>query len=1000
MSNTVASPTPSLTPPPAPKVVPVKAEGDSKGLLARVAEAVKSQAEPVASAPRRVATTGTQAQLPTPAPRLAGSAARAATPARPSSNSTWAFAGPTPVAEAEAGDEEFSAAAETVSENFSVFDNPGNPQDGDDKIAQGDFEDIAAGDYDQAEVRERLAAQGLNAEEVDAAVAEIESAAEFFAESDVYRNALGGERVSSEEAARAQELEVSVPEGPVENPQQAIAVLTGYLPIADTAADGGEPDQQVSRDDLQALLDDPNTPESVRSAASYLLADENEVIFNAIDGAGDGGNANGILNLGNLQAAGQEFENFGESPEGPVDTTAEAAEVLLDYDYLADAASGNGHGASDGLISYGDLEKLAESTSVPIQVREAAQHMLGLYEQDSEDLVPFEDFYSSNLSVPALRAFSEAPPALQQALIGHSSESGNLIEWQDGQPVWGDSGQPVSHEEYAALTQQLAAQVENPEAPALIDPLLEINLREIQDHHQDQLNDVQGDLNDAQAAFQEEDALYARFIAENGPLLSDEQRQQLDAEHQARLDELQRPLEEHAQEFVELAQDPNFQTTFATMSTDEQEEFFESLANQVGNTEAGKSFAEQFFTELAEMSEGTDPSELSVYTQVASRFVSDIENFQTFQEAVGVMGARFILNGGDTDVAVGATSAVVGPQAAEALADTAEQLETAAASGNPEIYAQARLEAAEELSARAQREFPGAAGFVTAAAFALDVATIADQGFSSLQDPAFALQVGGDAAETATIVINAIGVGKGALNTLNRVSGGVGVILGGIDVFQGLANGNYTQAASGALSVAGSALLIAGVGGPAAPLLLAGALVVGFWPALFATDPYDEYVHDRFQDAGLPQDLEHFHDFPEEFRNEIGELAEQLGLPAPQVAFLALSAVSTAYGRPGSAEEVRTALEQALGDPNFGNFGFLSDDDHEALFDLTEQTDLEVPEVRSVIGYIAQEDYMAYLLAHPDSTVSLAEYVDQNIDELAAQVPGAVDAARAAGVID
>lgn len=256
----------------APAPTPAPPDGKSQQQLTRLAERlqaalVQEQVESPASLRRSPPSSApplatASLPLPTPAPRLAGSP-RTAPLSRPAGNSTWSFAlSATPAEEtalaslsnedlsSEPEASEFTAATETVNQHFSVFDQP-HGGELDQQISDEDFRAVADGNYDEQAVRADLAAQGLNPEQVDAAIADIEQAAEFFAESETYQNGLASQdgnadRVTPEDVAgqladsRAYDAAVAehgqVDE--IDNPQQAIEVLTDFLPYADTAAHG------------------------------------------------------------------------------------------------------------------------------------------------------------------------------------------------------------------------------------------------------------------------------------------------------------------------------------------------------------------------------------------------------------------------------------------------------------------------------------------------------------------------------------------------------------------------------------------------------------------------------------------------------------------------------------------------------------------------------------------------------------------------------------------
>src|SRR5690606_7005516 len=78
---------------------------------------------------------------------------------------------------------------------------------------------------------------------------------------------------------------------------QALRILDRRFDAFDTAAEGGEPDGRVSREDLQAVADHGTDPELVR-AAEYLLS--HPELRDALDVAGEGGDHDGLISRKDL----------------------------------------------------------------------------------------------------------------------------------------------------------------------------------------------------------------------------------------------------------------------------------------------------------------------------------------------------------------------------------------------------------------------------------------------------------------------------------------------------------------------------------------------------------------------------------------------------------------------------------------------------------------------------------------------------------------------------
>lgn len=1035
---------PTLKPEPAAKKADPAAEklgGQMLEAVQRTLQEVEAEAKPTAAA--KPAPAATQVQVTA---RLEESRPRLNTVARPGGSSTWALAGKTQPAsaaqslaaqeaqaqpaeapaaqaaqapEAEVPDEaaaeatEFSENTQVVQENLSVFDNPDNPSDGDQKISEDDFRDVAEGNYDQAAVRADLEARGLSAEEIDQTLADIEAAAQYFVDSDTHRNALDAAdgsrdgRVTAEGAAeqvvRNQAYDEAVTRyadvTDVDNPQQAIAILSDFRNLADTANGGGEVDQEIGRGDLQAILDDPNAPASLKAAATYLLADENEVLFNAVDGSGSEGKANGKLTFYNLDEAGANFANFDEG-RPPVENTGDAAQVLEDYAYLADAASGGGSGASDGVISYDDLENLANSETVPESVRQAAQLFLDQFENSPEKLGPFQQAGSPYFSLDSIKAFNAAPPELREALIAHGStfEDG-YIRFENGQPVWADNGQPLTAEQYTALQTQWNQQLEEIEGPQLLGPDFQFDSMEVQEHYQNSYAAVSGTLAEQSAAIDAEADYFARYMAEFGGTLTDEQRKTITREHEQRLAELEQALEAPAAEFVALAEDPLFQAAFAGFSDEDKQDFFITVADSVGNTEAGQAFANNLLTELEELSDNPNATGTSTFSQEASELVASGKDVKKLRDAITVIANRRILQtGGEgTEGYLKIGKLLYGADYAGEVGVALRNLEAAAEQGE-EAYQAARKALEKTLGDYKGRGVAGAFDFLAAGALAVDAVILGQEGFDALTDPKFAFNFAKDAVDTVGIITRVFGAGSNTLKIIGRLGNGFGALAAGVGLAKGIKDGDSAAIASGALSLAGYGLLALGLGGPVGPVLLAAGVIVGFLPS-GEPGPYDQYTEERFDEVGLEsEDLEAYRFYSPEEQAEIARLAEEYGLPPSQVTLIVLA------NQPGSEpsgkpSDVLKQLEENY-DPVWQGERQLGERQAVAYNEAKQATDLNDQDLQTVLGYVAADDYRQFLADNPNSTVSLQEYVISHLGTLAPLAAGDVEEAREAGLID
>lgn len=933
------------------------------------------------------------------------------------------FAGEAPTGE---GATDYSESLATVEEYYEVFDNPGDARDGDGKIGTRDFEAIASGDYDEQALRQRLADQGLSSSDIDRQMAQIEEAAEFFASSDTHRNMLlradedGNGLATREELQKAREQADPYDQAvarhqnveQIDSPQQAIAILTDFSALADTADGGGNRDGEISRDDLSAILDDPNAPASLRAAATYLLDERNAVIFNAVDGAGAEGSANGKINLYNLQQAKQAFGEFGQgAPEGPVESTAQAAIILGQYGYLADAASGGGDGASDGIVSFDDLERLAESEAVPDSVREAATYLLEQQRTNQDTLLPFVTPWSNAaLELDVVHAFSEAPEVLQQALTSHfQSESGEYVRFKDGQAVWADNGEPLSAEEYTALQSQWEKQVGDPAGVVLLDSQYGYQLEGLQQKYASSIGGIQDELGNQSQRIADENDRFARFMAEYSGALNPQQIEQLTAAHEQRIDELTEPLEEQAGEWIAMAEDPTFQAAFQNFTDEQKAQFFETMANSVGVTERGQEFINGFLEDLEGDAGGPNrdnPYVDAVQTLLASS--SDASDaVQSVVQSITTTANRALFTGGANPVSVeryvGVARSLFGDQYADELDDALTELRRAGQAGDLSAFQAARANLEGRFADFPGSRVAGATEFFSVGALALDALLIQQNGWDQLAQPEFALSLAADAVDTAAILARVFSPGAHTLEIVGRLGAGLGALSAAFTLADGIADRDGLTIASGGLQLLGYGLIAFGVGGPVGPVLAIVGAGLGFL-GLFEEDPYAEYRESQFEQLGLDSGpLQIFSEYPQEVKDAVQAYAEQHDLePSVVAALVTLGAGNGGLGLPETAEDVQEAISLYF-DPEFTpGLVNLEGENGDAFFRVLERTGLDNEDVFRVATYAAQDEYLAYLRNHPelDNLVTLQEFTRNHFAEFAGQIDGAIDDAREAGWID
>jgi len=140
----------------------------------------------------------------------------------------------------------------------------------------------------------------------------------------------------------------------------ALAVLQAHFATLDTADEGGDPDDKVSRDDLEAAAGDEGLPPELRAAAQYLL--DNPTLYGLVDTGDDGSGpvaADGDITRSDLD----EF-------------LVANAHLRALRDHVDELDVADEGGDPDGEVSRDDLEAAAADESLPDDVRAAAQYLL------------------------------------------------------------------------------------------------------------------------------------------------------------------------------------------------------------------------------------------------------------------------------------------------------------------------------------------------------------------------------------------------------------------------------------------------------------------------------------------------------------------------------------------------------------------------------------------------------------------------------------------------
>lgn len=156
------------------------------------------------------------------------------------------------------------------------------------------------------------------------------------------------------------------------SPVGAARLIREHAGLLDRAAGNGSVDGIIGRGDLQAALDNPETPPELREAIQYTL--NNESVWRAMDASGARGDR---VDMDGLNRFIDGYETRpGYSNEGPM-TDQRAASILNYHNSLLDTA--NSGGGQDGKFNEDDLRAIAsgQNAGLPPELREAAQRLLG-----------------------------------------------------------------------------------------------------------------------------------------------------------------------------------------------------------------------------------------------------------------------------------------------------------------------------------------------------------------------------------------------------------------------------------------------------------------------------------------------------------------------------------------------------------------------------------------------------------------------------------------------
>jgi hypothetical protein len=146
--------------------------------------------------------------------------------------------------------------------------------------------------------------------------------------------------------------------------QTALQTIRDNFDLFDTAAGVGKPDGLIGRNDLQAILNNPNVPANVKAAAKFML--DNPAYFNKAETAQFHGQMDGLLGRGDVDA---ELARIGGSstsaPNPPTAGTQPATSPSTQAAPASDTSS-NSNAESDDQINA-DINAIFNDPSMSME---------------------------------------------------------------------------------------------------------------------------------------------------------------------------------------------------------------------------------------------------------------------------------------------------------------------------------------------------------------------------------------------------------------------------------------------------------------------------------------------------------------------------------------------------------------------------------------------------------------------------------------------------------
>jgi len=162
----------------------------------------------------------------------------------------------------------------------------------------------------------------------------------------------------------------------IDSTTQTIKVFDDDFSNFVNAAGDRKFDGEVSRNDLQAVVENPNASEKDRDVASTLLSQR--LVYDDLGTLGTGGNAGAPENLISKQDV-QDYANYLDNVKSYSANGISAADAvgIISRDFSNfDIGANNGRGKGDGKLGFSELQAVANDLNASVEDRAAASYLL------------------------------------------------------------------------------------------------------------------------------------------------------------------------------------------------------------------------------------------------------------------------------------------------------------------------------------------------------------------------------------------------------------------------------------------------------------------------------------------------------------------------------------------------------------------------------------------------------------------------------------------------